>query len=232
MILGIMQPYFMPYIGYFQLLNAVDKYVLYDDAQYTKKGWMNRNRILQNGKDILITIAVEKDSDYLDIRERFVAASFDKKKLLNQIRESYRKAPHFVAAMPLIEEIVNFEDNNLFTYIYNSITRICKYLEINTEIVVSSTLNIEHSLKGVDRVLAICNKMEAKDYYNAIGGKELYFPTDFEKENINLCFISSNPIVYKQFSNEFIPSLSIIDVIMFNSVDEIKVMLNNYTLLE
>lgn len=232
MILGIMQPYFMPYIGYFQLLNAVDKYVLYDDAQYTKKGWMNRNRILQNGKDTLITIAVEKDSDYLDIRERFVASSFDKKKLLNQIRESYRKAPHFAAVMPLIEEIVNFEDNNLFAYIYNSIKRICKYLEINTEIIVSSTLNIEHSLKSVDRVLAICNKMEAKDYYNAIGGKELYFPADFEKESINLRFISSNPIVYKQFSNEFIPSLSIIDVIMFNSVDEIKVMLNNYTLVE
>ncbi|MDR2948384.1 MAG: WbqC family protein [Prevotella sp.] len=232
MILGIMQPYFMPYIGYFQLLNAVDKYVLYDDAQYTKKGWMNRNRILQNGKDILITIAVEKDSDYLDIRERFVASSFDKKKLLNQIRESYRKAPYFVVAMPLIEEIINYEDNNLFEYIYNSIKKICEYLGIDTEIVISSSLGIEHSLKGVDRVLSICNKMNSTDYYNAIGGKELYFPADFEKENINLRFVSSNPIVYKQFSNEFIPSLSIIDVIMFNSVDEIKVMLNNYTLVE
>ncbi|MFV0330052.1 MAG: WbqC family protein [Dysgonomonas sp.] len=232
MILGIMQPYFMPYIGYFQLLNAVDKYVLYDDAQYTKKGWMNRNRILQNGKDILITIAVEKDSDYLDIRERFVASSFDKKKLLNQIRESYRKAPYFVVAMPLIEEIINYEDNNLFEYIYNSIKKICEYLGIDTEIVISSSLGIEHSLKGVDRVLSICNKMHSTDYYNAIGGKELYFPADFEKENINLRFVSSNPIVYKQFSNEFIPSLSIIDVIMFNSVDEIKVMLNNYTLVE
>lgn len=232
MILGIMQPYFMPYIGYFQLLNAVDKYVLYDDAQYTKKGWMNRNRILQNGKDILITIAVEKDSDYLDIRERFVASSFDKKKLLNQIRESYRKAPYFGIIMPLIEEIINYDDNNLFTYIHNSIQKICEYLNINTEIIVSSTLGIEHSLKGVDRVLAICNKMETKNYYNAIGGKDLYFPADFEKENINLRFISSNPIVYKQFSNEFLPNLSIIDVMMFNSADEIKTMLNNYTLIE
>ncbi|WP_108822504.1 WbqC family protein [Dysgonomonas sp. Marseille-P4361] len=229
--IGIMQPYFLPYIGYFQLLNAVDKYVIYDNIQYTKKGWINRNRILQNGKDLLISIPLEKDSDYLDVKDRYVSKSFDKKKLLNQIRESYRKAPHFEEVMPMMEDIINFEGENLFQYIYNSMQRICRYLNINTEIVISSSLSIDHSLKGQEKVLAICKELQATDYINAIGGQELYNKEDFEKENIGLHFLSTNPIEYKQFKNEFVPWLSILDVMMFNSVGEIGEMLVNYKLV-
>lgn len=229
--LGIMQPYFLPYIGYFQLLNAVDKYVIYDNIQYTKKGWINRNRILKNGKDLMITIPLEKDSDYLDVKERSLSVGFDKKKLLNQIRESYRKAPYFEQTIPLIERIVNFDDNNLFHYIDNSVREICRYLEINTEIIISSSLGIDHSLKGQDKVIAICKELKATDYYNAIGGQELYSPEEFKKENINLHFISSSPIEYKQFSNEFVPWLSILDVMMFNSLEDIHRILDNYELI-
>lgn len=229
--LGIMQPYFLPYIGYFQLLNAVDKYVIYDNIQYTKKGWINRNRILQNGKDLMITIPLEKDSDYLDVKERSLSVGFDKKKLLNQIRESYRKAPYFEQVIPLIERIVNFDDNNLFHYIDNSVREICRYLEINTEIITSSFLNVDHSLKGQDKVIAICKELNATDYYNAIGGQELYSSDAFKKEDISLHFISSNPIEYKQFANEFVPWLSILDVMMFNPVEKIKSMLNDYKLI-
>lgn len=228
---GIMQPYFLPYIGYFQLLNAVDKYVIYDNIQYTKKGWINRNRILQNGKDVMITISLEKDSDYLDIKERVISGNFDRKKLLNQIKESYRKAPFFTEAMPLIEEIIGCDETNLFHYIYHSVRKIAEYLNINTEIIVSSTLNIDHSLKGQDKVIAICKELNATDYYNAIGGQELYAVDDFKKENIDLHFLSTNPIEYTQFKNEFIPYLSILDVIMFNSVDAVKDLLNNYKLI-
>lgn len=231
MILGIMQPYFMPYIGYFQLLNAVDKYVIYDNAKYTKKGWINRNRILQNNKDTLISISVEKDSDYLDIKDRSVADSFDKKKLTNQIRESYRKAPYFEQVMPIVEDIINYEEKNLFLYIYNSIKEICKYLNIHTEIIISSTIDVYQTLTGQDRVIAICKTLGAEDYYNAIGGQELYQPKDFEKEGINLRFLSSNLVAYKQFNDDFIPWLSIIDVIMFNSLAEIRDMLNEYKLI-
>lgn len=229
--LGIMQPYFLPYIGYFQLLNAVDKYVIYDNIQFTKKGWINRNRILQNGKDALITIPVEKDSDYLNICQRSVSSGFDKKKLLNQIKESYRKAPYFDEVMPLTEEIVNYDDNNLFDYIYHSIVKICGYLKIDTKFIVSSTIDIDHSLKGQAKVIAICKALGATEYYNAIGGQELYSITDFEKENIKLNFVSSNPVEYKQFTNEFVPWLSILDVMMFNSTEEIKKMLNEYKLI-
>ena len=229
--LGIMQPYFLPYIGYFQLLNAVDKYVIYDNIQYTKKGWINRNRILQNGKDLMVTISLEKDSDYLDVKERYVSANFDKKKLLNQIRESYRKAPSFEQVIPLIERIVNYDDNNLFYYIDNSVHEICRYLEINTEIIISSSLGIDHSLKGQDKVISICKELKASDYYNAIGGQDLYSPEEFRKENINLHFISSNPLEYKQFANEFVPWLSVLDVMMFNPVEKIQSMLNDYKLI-
>ena len=229
--LGIMQPYFLPYIGYFQLLNTVDKYVIYDNIQYTKKGWFNRNRILQNGKDLLFSIPLEKGSDYLDVKDRFVSAAFDRKKLLNQITEAYRKAPYFDAVMLIAEKIINFEDNNLFNYIYNSVKEVCNYLGITTEIIVSSTLDIDHSLKGQDKVIAICKSLNATDYYNAIGGQELYNTEDLKKEKINLHFISANPIEYAQFKNEFIPWLSILDVMMFNSVEKIKLMLDNYKLI-
>lgn len=229
--LGIMQPYFLPYIGYFQLINAVDKYVVYDNIQYTKKGWFNRNRILQNGKDLLISIPLVKDSDYLEVKDRFVSDAFDRKKLLNQIKESYRKAPYFTEIIPLIEEVVNFEDTNLFNYIYNSIKVICKQLNINTEIIISSSINIDHSLKGQDKVIAFCKELKANNYYNAIGGKELYTKDDFENEQIKLHFLSSNKVEYKQFNNEFVPWLSILDVMMFNSPEEIDKMLNDYELL-
>jgi len=229
--LGIMQPYFLPYIGYFQLLNAVDKYVIYDNIQYTKKGWFNRNRILQNGKDLLITIPLEKDSDYLDVQQRLVSNAFDRKKVLNQIRELYRKAPYFGKVMPLIEDVVNFEDNNLFNYIYNSVKTVCCYLDINTEIIISSTVNIDHSLKGEDKVIALCKHIGATDYYNSIGGRDLYTKENFERENIKIHFLSSNDTGYKQFNNEFVSCLSILDVMMFNSTDEIKKMLENYELL-
>lgn len=229
--IGIMQPYFLPYIGYFQLLNAVDKYVIYDNIQYTKKGWINRNRILQNGKDLLITVPVEKDSDYLDIKDRLVSNGFDRQKLLNQIREAYRKAPHFDSVISLIENIINIDENNLFDYIYNSVKTVCEYLNIDTEIIISSTLDIDHSLKGQDKVISICKKLGATDYYNAIGGQELYNAEDFKKEDIDLHFLSANPIEYKQLKNEFVPWLSILDVMMFNSVDEIKTILENYKLV-
>lgn len=229
--IGIMQPYFLPYIGYFQLLNAVDKYVIYDNIQYTKKGWINRNRILQNGKDLLITVPVEKDSDYLDIKDRLVSNGFDRQKLLNQIREAYRKAPHFDSVISLIENIINVDENNLFLYIYNSVKAVCEYLNIDTEIIISSTLDIDHSLKGQDKVISICKKLGATDYYNAIGGQELYSVEDFKKENIDLHFLSANPIEYKQLKNEFVPWLSILDVMMFNSVDEIKAILEKYKLV-
>ena len=231
--LAIMQPYFMPYIGYFQLINSVDEFIIYDNIQYTKKGWINRNRILVNGKDQLITLPIKKDSDYLDIVERELSKSWekDKNKILNILKSSYNKSPYFQEAFNLISQCLNNSENNLFRFIYNSIILINKYLDIKTPIIVSSTIDINHTLKSQDKVLSLCKNQNANIYINSIGGVELYNKEVFKQNGIELNFIKSNPIQYKQFNNEFIPWLSIIDVLMFNSKEEIKKYLNEYTLV-
>jgi len=219
---GIMQPYFLPYIGYFQLINAVDVFIVYDNIQYTKKGWINRNRMLQNGKDVMFSLPLKKDSDYLDICQRELAVNFNRTKLLGQIKGAYQRAPYFTQVFPLIEEIVRFEDSNLFCFLQHSIVRICEYLGITTEIRVSSDIAIDHALKNQDKVLALCESVGADTYLNAIGGMELYASDAFQANDVSLKFLRSEAFKYAQFSNEFVPWLSIVDVLMFNSINVIK----------
>ncbi|MBA3706424.1 MAG: WbqC family protein [Bacteroidetes bacterium] len=229
--IAIMQPYFFPYIGYFQLINSVDKFVVYDDIEYTKKGWINRNRFLMNGCDFLFSIPLKKDSDLLNVNKRFLADNYPdhKKKVLGQISSSYAKSPQFKTIFPIIEECLNFENYNLFFFIHNSLNKICNYLDIKTEFIISSTLAINPDLKGENKVLEINKKLNSNIYINAIGGQELYSREKFLNNNIELKFIKTNPIIYTQFNNEFIPFLSIIDVMMFNSKEEIKKHLDSYT---
>ena len=228
-----MQPYFMPYIGYFQLINSVDRFVIYDNIQYTKKGWINRNRILSNGKDQLITLPIKKDSDYLDVVKRELSESWekDKSKMLNVIKSSYGKAPYFQETFELISKCLNNSEVNLFKFIYDSIILINNHLEIKTPIIISSTIDADHTLKSQDKVLSLCKEQNADIYINSIGGVELYNKETFKQNNIELNFIKSNPVQYTQFNNEFVPWLSIIDVMMFNSKEQIKEYLNNYTLI-
>jgi len=169
---GIMQPYFFPYIGYFQLLKAVDKFVVYDNIEFTKKGWFHRNRILINGKDEYISLMIKKDSDYLDVKDRVLSPEFDRDKLIRRIEGSYRKAPYYNEFIEEIKSIIYFEDNNLFNYIFNSISRLIEILQINTQLIISSDLNIDHSLKGKDKVIQICKVLKASDYINPTGGIE------------------------------------------------------------
>lgn len=231
--LGIMQPYFMAYIGYYQLINSVDKFIIYDNIQYTKKGWINRNRILSNNTDYLITLPLKKDSDYLNIIDRKLSESWvnDKNKTLNIIKSSYKKSPYFDDVYPLISDCINNSETNLFKYIYDSVLVIKKYLDINTEIIISSELNIDHNLKSQDKVISLCLNQNADVYINSIGGVELYNKETFKEKGIELNFIKTNPIKYNQFKNEFVPWLSIIDVLMFNSKDTVKNYLNEYTLI-
>lgn len=219
--IGIMQPYFFPYIGYFQLIKAVDVFVVYDNIKYTKKGWINRNRILQNGKDMMFSLPLKSDSDYLDVCERELAADFNRDKMLNQINGAYRRAPYFEQTFPLVERVVRYEDKNLFRFLHNSIIATCKYLVIDTEIRVSSEIAIDHSLKNQDKVLALCEAFGASTYVNAIGGMELYSKETFLDKGIELKFIKSKPFEYTQFGNDFVAWLSIIDVMMFNPKEKI-----------
>lgn len=228
---AIMQPYFLPYIGYWQLIASVDLFVIYDNIQYTKKGWFNRNRFLKNGKDALFSIPLKKDSDYLNVCERFISTEFDKKQLIAQFKNAYAKAPYLKEVMPLLEEIINCEEENLFKYIYNSVKKICDYLDIDTTIVISSTLDIDHNLKGPKKVLALCVALGATTYINTIGGVDLYDKAEFKSSGLELNFIKSKAIEYKQFDDEFVPWLSIVDILMFNKKEDIKKMIAEYELI-
>lgn len=216
-----MQPYFFPYIGYFQLINSVDEFVIYDNIQYTKKGWINRNKILVNGQSAYITLPLKNDSDYLYVNQRFLSDSWnqDRKKILSKISTLYRKAPYFPDAFALIEEIFLFEDRNLFGFILNSIQLVNRFLRIQTPVVISSSINIDHTLKSQQKIISICKARNADSYINPIGGIKLYKSNEFDLEAVSLFFLRSKDVLYRQFDNEFVPWLSIVDVLMFNSVE-------------
>lgn len=229
--IAIMQPYFLPYIGYFQLMSVVDEFVIYDNIQFSKRGWIHRNRIIENGKDVYITLPIKKDSDYLDIDKRFLADNIEaqRKKLIAKIENNYRKAPYFNETIVLCHEIFNCKAKNLFDYIYNSLIVLMRHLEINTLITKSSSIEIDHTLKSSEKVKAIVNKLKGEIYINPIGGVELYDKKDFNKNGIDLRFIKTNTIVYHQSNNKFIEFLSIVDVLMYNDKEKVKKMLNEYT---
>ena len=225
-----MQPYFLPYIGYFQLLKAVDKYVIYDDVNFIKRGWINRNSILLNGKSFLFTLTLLEASQNKLINEIYV--SDESSKLLKTINNAYKKAPYFSSVYSIIEKIFAFENKNLARYVGNSIIQIADYLGLDTEIVYSSDIREKDaSLKAQDKILNICEVMGASQYFNAIGGRDLYSIDHFSNLNIKLNFIKTQPIEYKQFNNPFVPNLSILDVLMFNSVEQIGEMLGQYELI-
>jgi hypothetical protein len=233
--LAIMQPYFAPYIGYFQLMKSVDNFVIYDNIQYTKKGWINRNRFLQNGTDELFAIPISKDSDFLDIRDRRLSSNFleANKKTLRKFESSYRKAPYYNETLNELTKCFLYDkESNLFEYILNSLNVIKEYLKIDTRLIISSTIDDRnYCLKSKDRVLHICNSLGAEYYINPIGGVHLYDKKDFINNGVILNFIQPRKIEYKQFNNEFVPWLSIIDVLMFNSPDEVNRMLDQYELI-
>lgn len=226
-----MQPYFLPYIGYWQLLAAVDRFVVYDNIQYAKKGWINRNRFLRNGADAFFTVPLKKGSDFLNIADRMIAADFDPKTILNPLAAAYRKAPFFGAVFPIVETIVTAAPRNLFDYLHHSLVVIAAHLDIRTPIVVSSTVPIDHGLTSERKVLAICGALGATRYVNAIGGRELYSAAAFAAQGIDLKFVQSRPIVYPQYDQPFVPGLSIVDVMMFNSRDAVRAMLGECDLV-
>jgi len=217
-----MQPYFFPYIGYFQLMAAVDMFIVYDNIKYTKKGWINRNRMLQNGKDIMFSLPLKGDSDALDIRDRELATDFNRDKLLNRFKATYRPAPYFAQTFPLVEEIVRYHDTNLFRFLHHSIVKTCEHLGITTEIRISSDFAVDHDLRSQDKVLALCQAAGGSTYINAIGGMDLYSRETFLGKGIELKFLQSKPFEYPQFGNEFVPWLSILDVMMSISVEAIQ----------
>lgn len=229
---GVMQPYFFPYIGYWQLMNAVDKYVIYDDVNYINRGWIHRNRILVNGQPKYYNLPMLGASQNKLINQ--IVVNNDEKEInrnLSIIRDAYSRAPYYKTVQPILEKIITCKEENVAKYIGYSFEVLCEYLGINTELIMSSSLNKNCKLKGQEKIIDICKILEADEYYNAIGGQELYSHEEFEKVEMRLHFLKTDEIVYPQFQNEFQSNLSIIDVMMFNSSDEISDMLKRYTLV-
>lgn len=231
--IAIMQPYFLPYIGYFQLISAVDEFVFFDDVQYINKGWINRNRILNGADDLLFTIPLHKSPRGARINQRTISNQWcdQRIKLLKTIECTYSNAPYFDLAYDLIDHIFHYEEDKLADYVTYSIHQISKYLGIKTSFLKSSSYHLDDEFKGELRILELCNQLGADHYVNPIGGLELYSAELFDTHGINLSFLKTKNIEYSQFSHTFVPNLSIIDVIMFNSVDKISDFIEAYELV-
>ena len=231
--LGIMQPYFFPYIGYWQLMNAVDTYVIYDDVAFIKNGWINRNRILINHEPRYFNLPTIGAGSFVMIRD--VLLSQDEKlfsKLAKTIELAYKKAPYFKDVMPLIEDIIYFKSEKMIDFLEYHIKSISKYLDMDTKLLLSSReVAKDESLKAHFKVLDICKKLAATEYYNAIGGQDLYDKSVFAENGVNLFFIQTGNVQYQQYKNSFIPNLSIVDVLMFCGKNGTKDHLKNYTLV-
>lgn len=225
-----MQPYFLPYLGYFQLMKYVDKYVFADDMNFIKQGWVNRNYILLSGRPFLIHLQIIGASQNLWIRSIEVAP--DQTKLLKTIVVNYKKAPYFNDVFPLIEEIILYRCKNLARYLGNSLIKIAEYLKFDTKFEYEGdNPDSEYKLKGQERLISNCKVFGATEYVNAIGGTELYSKEDFKRAGIDLYFLKTRPVEYKQFNNPFIPDLSIVDVLMFNSVEKTNELLLQFDLI-
>jgi hypothetical protein len=232
MAVAIMQPYFFPYLGYFQLVQAADHFVLYDDVMFIKKGWINRNRILMQGNDFMFTIPLEKQSQNKTIRESTVAWNADfPAKFLVQLRSAYKKAPHVDAVMALIEGVLAEKPISLADLAGNSIQATWTYLGLEKEFYFSSSLAVSADYGRAERLMEITKSFGESVYINAANGKSLYDKPSFAQVGVDLQFIQSELPVYPQGTHpDFLPGLSMIDVLMWNDRVQVREMLTHYTL--
>lgn len=231
MIMGLNQPYFMPYIGHWQLINAVDVFIIGDDYHFINRGWIHRNRILQNGQAKYFNIEVAHASQNKRINELYLSDVYDPAKKLQILREAYSKAPYFDEGFALMKKILEYEEKNLAVFLEHSIRCVCDYLGITTKLVRSSEIPGNSEYKREYRIYDQCGYVGADTYINAIGGRELYDYEEFRTRNLRLGFIQTGDVSYRQFGGEFVPYLSMMDLIMFNSREEIRDFLDRYTIL-
>lgn len=228
--LGIMQPYFFPYIGYWQLINYVDKFILFDDVQYIRHGWINRNRILNKDGWKYITLSLEKHNRETKIKDVKISKNYDfKNYILNNIIIYKKIAPFFNEIFDFIENILNKITSNKIAYInYLIIKELSNYLRITTDIKISSEQNLDYSNVNTsgDWAFEISKQLKADNYVNPISGMNLFEKNKFLKNGIKLSFIESQEIIYDQKNLVFQDSLSIIDILMFNGKEETIKFLN------
>lgn len=227
-----MQPYFFPYIGYWQLIHAVDRFVIYDDVNYITRGWINRNRILNFGNSIYITAPLQHASPNKLICDTSLQhTSFWRTKLVRMVENTYRKAPFFNECFPIIKSLINHDAINLSDYLAQQLKMLSEHMGVKTEFVLTSRSYKNEDLSGQERVIDICRREGATAIVNPQGGQALYDRTAFEQSGLDLKFLIPSNIAYKQFGSVQVPWLSIIDVMMFNSPSQLHALLNQYKLI-
>lgn len=231
---SMMQPYLFPYLGYFQLIAHSDVFVLGDDLQYVKASWINRNRVLVNGQPKLVTLPLRKGGQFDPINERWLCDDFPREaqKLLRTLELAYARAPHQEQVITLIRQILGHPERNLARFAEHSIRCICAYLQITTSIRIGSELGLPARMDKQERVIRIAKKLNADRYINPIGGMPLYCPALFRAQGLSLRFLRMDDLSYPQLNQAFVPSLSIIDVLMFNNQSDTQALLKRFSLLE
>ena len=231
--LAIMQPYFFPYIGYWQLLHAVDRFVIYDDVNYIKGGWVNRNRILINGNPVFITAPLHQPSPFKRICDTDLHSSpVWRDKLVRMVETTYRRAAYFADVFPIVERLIRHETNNLSSYLVHQLQTLAAAMGIDTDFVVTSRSYGNGQLSGQIRLLDICSREGACAYINLQGGQSLYDGETFRKAGIDLSFIAMRAISYRQRTAGFVPRLSIIDALMEIGLVGIKEHLHAFDLMD
>ncbi|WP_332648199.1 WbqC family protein [Lysinibacillus sp. 54212] len=231
---ALMQPYFFPYIGYFQLIHAVNEFIIFDNAQYIRRGWMNRNRILNGHKEsIYINVPVQKAPRETKIKDIVINNELDWKANLFQQINYYRKAPNYAFVSDFLDECLYKNTSSLSQFNAILLKKVCNLLEIDTKItILSEKLPMISVANAADEWgVEVCKALNATTYINAIGGIEFYNQQKYLENNIEIQFIKPVLKPYKQFNQIFIPGLSIIDVMMFNHTQEIKEMLEIHELI-
>ena len=241
-----MQAYFLPYIGYYQLINSVDVFVIYEYIGFRKSSWVTRNRILDKGKNepTYINLSVSKKSIGEIVSTVNLAHKKERIEAIDKlIYFNYKKAPFFYEIYPFLKDILYCEEQNLHTYNAKITKSVCELLSIETKIIADNPdcLQIERTLEKsasksgnntmTQRVIELCKFYGGNHYINPIGGVELYSREDFQKSDLEISFVKTEPIVYDQFKSPFVPGLSIIDVLMHNGINGTRDLLNSYQLI-
>ena len=234
--LAIMQPYFLPYLGYFSLIKHTDEFILLDTVQFIRHGWIERNRILKpsNGWQYIM-VPLKKHSRETLIKDIEINNDQQwKEKILAQLQHYKKQAPYFSNVIDILNEIFSKEYATIVDLNLASLKTVCNYLGINTPIQVFSLMNIDIEPANApdEWALNICKALgNVDEYWNPPGGQSFFDRKKYENAGINLKFHSAILTDYDQKRNVFEPGLSILDVMMFNSIEEINKMLDNYELL-
>lgn len=233
--IALMQPYFFPYIGYFQLIKSVDEFIIFDNAQYIRRSWMNRNRILNEHKEsAFINVPVIKAPRETKIKDIQINndISWQEKMMANQL-SYYKNAPNYPFVMKFVEECLTIEENSLCVLNTKLLMKICSLLDIRTEISILSKKFSEIDTASAADEWGVKTSIasNASTYINAIGGMEFYNQQKYLEKGIEIKFLNSKIPTYTQFEKNFVPGLSIIDILMFNDLASISRMLDNYELV-